>query len=61
MEERRPRRKWLWALIAIVLIVLVVAGGLVARSIIRSNYYVGEHDGEVVLYRGMQGSVLGSR
>ena len=59
VEERRPRRKWLWALIAIVLIVLVVAGGFVARSIIRSNYYVGEHDGEVVLYRGMQGSILG--
>ncbi|GAA1878836.1 PP2C family protein-serine/threonine phosphatase [Williamsia serinedens] len=59
VEERRPRRKWLWAAIAIVLIVLVVAGGFVARSIIRSNYYVGEHDGDVVLYRGMQGSVLG--
>ncbi|MGZ8177688.1 PP2C family protein-serine/threonine phosphatase [Williamsia sp. SKLECPSW1] len=59
VEHRRPRRKWLWALVAVVLIVLVVAGGFVARSIIRSNYYVGEHNGEVVLYRGMQGSVLG--
>jgi protein phosphatase len=59
VEERRPRRRWLWAAIAIVLIVLVVAGGFVARSIIRSNYYVGEHDGEVVLYQGMQGSILG--
>ncbi|WP_328856126.1 protein phosphatase 2C domain-containing protein [Williamsia herbipolensis] len=59
VATRRPRRRCLFAAAAITLIVLVIAGGFVARSVIRSNYYVGESDGNVVLYRGMQGSVLG--
>ncbi|GGF16047.1 PP2C family protein-serine/threonine phosphatase [Williamsia phyllosphaerae] len=56
---RNPRRKWFVAAAALTLIVLVVAGGLVARGLIRSNYYVDENNGTVVLYRGMQGSILG--
>ncbi|MBT0567718.1 PP2C family serine/threonine-protein phosphatase [Williamsia sp. CHRR-6] len=57
--QRNPRRKWLYIGVALLLVALAVAGGLVARAVIRSNYYVGEHNGTVVLYRGMQGSLLG--
>ena len=47
-------------LIAAVLLVLVVLAGLaVGREIVRSNYYVTEHDGTVSIMRGVQGSFLG--
>jgi protein phosphatase len=46
--------------IAVVLLVLVVLAGLaVGREIVRSNYYVTEHDGTVSIMRGVQGSFLG--
>ncbi len=57
--QGNPRRKWYIVGAAMTLIVLIVAGGLVARALIRSNYYVDEDNGTVVLYRGMQGSILG--
>ncbi|MDH6244354.1 protein phosphatase 2C domain-containing protein [Mycobacterium sp. OTB74] len=44
---------------AISLIVLLLAGLAVGRMIIRSNYYVAEHDGSVFIMRGVQGSLLG--
>ena len=47
-------------LIAAALLVLVVLAGLaVGREIVRSNYYVSEHDGTVSIMRGVQGSFLG--
>ncbi len=40
-------------LIAAVLLVLVLVGGLaIGREIIRNNYYVAEHDGTVVDHAG---------
>ena len=43
-----------------VLLVLVVLAGLaVGREIVRSNYYVTEHEGTVSIMRGVQGSFLG--
>ena len=41
------------------IIALVIGGLFVGRAIVRSNYYVGQSDGQVVVYRGLQGSVLG--
>ena len=42
------------------LLVLVVLAGLaIGREIVRSNYYVTEHDGTVSIMRGVQGSFLG--
>ena len=47
-------------LIAAVLLVLVVLAGLaIGREIVRSNYYVTQHDGTVSIMRGVQGSFLG--
>ena len=43
-----------------VLLVLVVLTGLaIGREIVRSNYYVSEHNGVVSIMRGVQGSFLG--
>ena len=44
---------------AAVLILVVLAGLAVGREIVRSNYYVSEHDGTVSIMRGVQGSFLG--
>jgi protein phosphatase len=46
--------------IAAGLLVLVVLAGLaIGREIVRSNYYVTEHDGTVSIMQGVQGSFLG--
>jgi protein phosphatase len=56
-RKPRSRRR---ILIAAVLLVLVLLGGLaIGREIIRNNYYVAEHDGTVSIMRGVQGSFLG--
>ncbi|MBN3511606.1 PP2C family protein-serine/threonine phosphatase [Mycolicibacterium nivoides] len=56
-RKPRSRRRFL---IAAVLLVLVLIGGLaIGREIIRNNYYVAEHDGTVSIMRGVQGSFLG--
>jgi protein phosphatase len=54
-----PRRKWILGGVALAIIVILVAGVFVGRAIVRSNYYVSSNNGEVVLYRGLQGSFLG--
>jgi serine/threonine protein phosphatase PrpC len=56
-RQPRSRRR---ILIAATLVVLVVLAGLaIGREIVRSNYYVSEHDGTVSIMRGVQGSFLG--
>ena len=45
--------------VAVLLVLLVLAGLAVGRFIIRSNYYVAEYDGAVYIMRGVQGSFLG--
>ena len=54
-----PRRKWILAGIAVAIIALLIGGLFIGRAIVRSNYYVGQSDSQVVVYRGLQGSVLG--
>lgn len=57
---RRPPRSRRRMIIAAVLLVLVVLSGLaIGREIVRSNYYVSEHEGTVSIMRGVQGSFLG--
>jgi len=53
----RSRRKMLIA--GVVLLLVVLAGLAVGREIVRSNYYVAQHDGTVSIMRGVQGSFLG--
>lgn len=57
--QGHPRRKWVLGGIALAVIAVLVAGVFVGRAIVRSNYYVSADNGEVVLYRGLQGSFLG--
>jgi len=59
-EPARPLRSKRRILIAAALLMLVVLAGLaVGREIVRSNYYVTQHDGTVSIMRGVQGSFLG--
>jgi protein phosphatase len=46
-------------IVAAVLVLLVVVGLIIGRTIIRSNYYVTANAGTVVIMRGIQGSLLG--
>jgi protein phosphatase len=48
-----------WILLAVVLVVAVCVGLLVGYKMIRSNYYVAADSGQVVILRGLPGSVLG--
>ena len=46
--------------ISITLVVLLVLAGLaIVRTVIRSNYYVAQYNGMVSIVRGIQGSMLG--
>ncbi|OMC45486.1 protein phosphatase 2C domain-containing protein [Mycobacterium sp. IS-1264] len=56
-RPRWPRRRMF---IFVTLIVLLVLAGLaIVRTVIRSNYYVAEYNGIVSIVRGIQGSMLG--
>ena len=57
--NKRPR-SWRRAMIvAAVLVLLVVVGLIIGRTIIRSTYYVTANAGTVVIMRGIQGALLG--
>ena len=56
-RKPRSRRRMLYA--AVLLVLLVITGLAVGRFMLRSNYYVAEHDGAVYIMRGVQGSFLG--
>jgi protein phosphatase len=56
----RPRWSRRRMFIVITLVVLVVLAGLaIGRTVIRNNYYVAEYNGVVSIVRGIQGSLLG--
>jgi PPM family protein phosphatase len=56
-RPRWPRRRMF---IFVTLVVLLVLAGLaIVRTVIRSNYYVAEYNGMVSIVRGIQGSMLG--
>lgn len=56
---KRPRSRRKLILAVTVIVLLVLAGLVVTRQIIRSNYYVAEYDGTVSVMRGIQSSFLG--
>jgi serine/threonine protein phosphatase PrpC len=51
--------KMRWIMLAVALVVAIFVGLLVGYKMIRSNYYVAADNGEVVILRGLPGSVLG--
>ncbi len=57
--NKRPRSWRRTVIVAAVLVLLVVVGLIIGRTIIRSNYYVTANAGTVVIMRGIQGSLLG--
>lgn len=57
--SKRPRSRRRLILAITVIALLVLAGLVVTRQIIRSNYYVAEYDGTVSVMRGIQSSFLG--
>ena len=52
-------RRWPFAVVVGVAALLLVAGLVIGREIVRSNYYVAAHDGTVSIMRGVPGSILG--
>ncbi|ONM49099.1 PP2C family protein-serine/threonine phosphatase [Nocardia donostiensis] len=48
-----------WILLAVALVVAIGVGLVVGYKMIRSNYYVGAEDDQVVVLRGLPGSLLG--
>lgn len=60
-EQPAPRKRHTgrWVALGVALIVAVAVGLVVGYKMIRSNYYVGADNGNVVIMRGLPGSVLG--
>ncbi|GAB7067402.1 serine/threonine-protein phosphatase [Mycobacterium hodleri] len=56
---KKPRSRRTMIFVALLLLVLVLAGLAVGRTVIQNNYYVAERDGSVYIMRGVQGSVAG--
>ncbi len=55
-----PRWRRRRTIIVVTLVVLVLLAGLaIGRTIIRNHYYVAEYNGKVSVVRGIQGSLLG--
>lgn len=59
-ERRRRWPRWLGPLLVVVLLA-VVGGGIVGGTYLyaQGQYYVGTQDGQVVIYRGINGSFIG--
>ncbi|WP_410587414.1 protein phosphatase 2C domain-containing protein [Amycolatopsis sp. lyj-23] len=56
----RRRKRFRWLAGALVVLVVLAAAAIATRYFVLSQYYVGEGaDGEVVIYRGVPGSILG--
>ncbi len=55
-RRRGPLRP---ALVVLAVLALLVGGALLAQLLKDQNYYVAVHDGEVVIFQGVRGTVLG--
>lgn len=58
--SRRPRRRWIWALLAVTVVAAVFTGGVVfALNWANQQYFVGTNGQTVVVYRGLAEPLLG--
>ncbi len=57
--EPRKSHKLRWIVLSLALIAAIAVGLVVGYKMIRNNYYVGADSGNVVIVRGLPGSVLG--
>lgn len=58
-EPPKKRRKALTIVLSLLVVIVLGLGALFGTLWIRSSYYVGEDDGNVVVFRGVAGSILG--
>jgi PPM family protein phosphatase len=56
---QRPRSRRRMFIAAVLMGLVLLAGLAIGGFVVRSNYYVTEHDGTVSIMRGVQGSFLG--
>jgi PPM family protein phosphatase len=56
---KKPRSRRTMIFVALLLLVLVLAGLAVGRTVIQNNYFVAESDGSVYIMRGVQGTFVG--
>ncbi|MGW0038127.1 PP2C family protein-serine/threonine phosphatase [Gordonia sp. NPDC003376] len=54
----RHRGRWVAAAIAVVVIAAIVGGFFVIRGILHRTYYVGEQDGNVLIFQGSPDTIL---
>lgn len=55
---RHPLRRWLAAAAVLAIIAVLVAGFFVTRAMVHKNYFVGEQNGNVVIFRGSPDKLL---
>ena len=56
----RHRRRWTWLIVATGLVLVMLGGaGYVGYSAINSDYYIGEHNGLVTVFRGSPQNIFG--
>jgi hypothetical protein len=58
-SARSRLRRWIIIAAAAMVVVGTLAGLMIGRAIIRSQYYVGQYKGTVAIMRGIRGSLLG--
>lgn len=59
-DPHRKRRRIRTALLLALALVVVVAGGIAGWTYIQAQFYVGAKDGQVMIFRGVRGSVGGA-
>jgi len=53
-ERRRRRRRWVWSFWIVLLIAAIVAAFVLGYQWTQTRYYVGESNGRVAIYQGIQ-------
>lgn len=56
-RRRHRRRRWIWLGMAVVAAAAIVAAVLLAYQWTQSHYFVGEQDGTVTIFRGVQQNI----
>lgn len=60
-QKNKLKRKRVWITLSIMVVALLAAGigGVVVYNQLKDTYYLAEHDGQIVMENGAEGSILG--